>query len=153
MQRNTPISRVMTRDPESIKPEDNLERVRQIFEIHGFHHVPVLEHGKLVGIVSYNDYLQKIRDLVNGATGKTNVEDLLRGVLVKDMMTPEVFTLQQDDTLETAVQIFHTHQFHALPVIDPERHLVGILTTNDLMRVLEVMIAPEKSYVEDGNDG
>jgi acetoin utilization protein AcuB len=73
---------------------------------------------------------------------------LLQETLVEEVMTKDVYSLRTDDTLETAVQLFHTHQFHALPVVDEAGHLMGIITTSDLMKVLEEIIAPEKSYNE-----
>jgi CBS-domain-containing membrane protein len=63
-------------------------------------------------------------------------------------MTCEVYSLRSDDTLETAIKLFYTHQFHALPVVDDAGHLMGIVTTSDLMKVLEEIIAPEKSFNE-----
>lgn len=46
MQSTTPISRIMTRKPETVKPSDTMEDVRRIFEKRGFHHIPVLDQGK-----------------------------------------------------------------------------------------------------------
>ncbi|MBL7828413.1 MAG: CBS domain-containing protein [Saprospiraceae bacterium] len=148
MQQNTPISGIMTRKPEFAAPADTLDRIREIFETHGFHHIPVVENGKLAGIVSYNDYVDSIRNLFSNITDPEQINKGLNTTLVKDIMTSEVHSLLQTDTLGKAVQIFHTYQFHALPVVDEQQNLVGILTTNDLMKVLEVLIAPEKSYTD-----
>lgn len=149
IQRNTPISGIMTQHPACVAPEDNLEKVRAIFEKHAFHHVPVVESGILTGIVSYTDYLQTIQDIASEPQSRQNAVRILSERKVLDVMTREVWFLKLDDTLDKAVQIFQTHQFHALPVVDESKKLMGILTTNDLMRVLEVLIAPEKSFVED----
>ena len=148
MKRDTPIAGIMTREPRYVKPGDSLEFVRHIFEEYGFHHVPVAESGKLTGIVSYNDYLRVLRNLLHESHEPKAVTRFLQETSVSAVMTCEVYSLRSDDTLETAIKLFYTHQFHALPVVDDAGHLMGIVTTSDLMKVLEEIIAPEKSYNE-----
>jgi CBS domain-containing protein len=148
MKRDTPIAGIMTREPRYVKPGDSLEFVRHIFEEYGFHHVPVAESGKLTGIVSYNDYLRVLRNLLHESHEPKAVTRFLQETSVREVMTCEVYSLRSDDTLETAIKLFYTHQFHALPVVDDAGHLMGIVTTSDLMKVLEEIIAPEKSYNE-----
>ena len=151
MQRNLPISTIMTRKIECVTPEDKLERVREILEKHSFHHIPVVEKGKLVGIVSYTDYLRVIREVFSADGEPRANQQLFDTMPVKDMMTPDPLCLHPADTLETVVQIFKENQFHALPVAEADHKLVGILTTYDLMKVMEEMLAPEVSYTEDQN--
>lgn len=52
----------MSRKPVTVAPLDNLETVHDIFATHGFHHIPVVEGDQLVGLVSYTDYLQVVRN-------------------------------------------------------------------------------------------
>lgn len=139
MQADTPISRIMTRKPETVSPTDTMEVVRKIFEKHGFHHIPVMEDGKLVGLVSYTDYLQLIRAVFDNNQETRLNEQVLNATVVRDIMTKSLLCLSPDDSTETALRIFKANQFHSLPVIDDQNHLVGIITTYDLMRVLESM--------------
>ena len=148
MQRNLPISSIMTRKIESVGPEDKLERVRQILEQHAFHHIPVVVKGHLVGIVSYTDYLRTIREVFSDDRDQRAVSQVFDTILVKEVMTPDPLSLNPADTLETVIQIFKENRFHALPVMESDGRLVGILTTYDLMKVMEEMIAPELSYTE-----
>ena len=137
MQASTPISRIMTRKPETVKPSDTMEAVRKIFEKRGFHHIPVVEGERLVGLVSYSDYLQLIRTVFdNGQETRVN-EKVLNATLAKDVMTESLLCLSPTDTTEMALRVFKANQFHSLPVVDDKGHLVGIVTTYDLMRVLE----------------
>lgn len=137
MQADTPISRIMTRKPETVTPTDTMEVVRLIFEKHGFHHIPVVDDGKLVGLVSYTDYLQLIRSVFDNKQEIRANEKVLNAVVVKDVMTKSLLCLSADDSTETALRLFKANQFHSLPVIDDKNRLVGIVTTYDLMRVLE----------------
>lgn len=137
MQANTPISRIMTRKPETVKPADTMEAVRKIFEKRGFHHIPVVDGERLVGLVSYTDYLQLIRTVFDNSQETRINEKVLNATLVKDVMTQSLLCLSPTDTTEAALRVFKANQFHSLPVVDDKGHLVGIVTTYDLMRVLE----------------
>lgn len=146
MQNTTPISKIMTRKPATLAPEDTLETVRSIFEKHGFHHIPVVEHDKLAGIISYTDYLRVIRDLYGNVTEQRANERLLHTLLVKEVMTEHLVCLSPSDTVEDALRIFKTNHFHAVPVVEGDRRLVGILSTYDLIRMLERVLAPEIDF-------
>lgn len=146
MRSTTLIEDIMTRKPSTVTPLDNLDTVRKIFEKHGFHHVPVVEDGKLIGIVSYTDYLRIISELFSGITTRSNSQTGLNNMLVKDLMTEQVVCLSPTNTVEDALSIFNSHQFHAMPVVEGNRRLVGILSTYDLMKVLEKIMGSEIDY-------
>ena len=148
MQATTPVSRIMTRKPETVKPSDTMEDVRKIFEKRGFHHIPVVEDGALVGLVSYTDYLQLIRSVFDNNQETRLNEKVLHATLVQDVMTKSLLCLSNDDSAETALRIFKANQFHSLPVVDDKNHLVGIVTTYDLMRVLESVFVEQRDTVE-----
>ena len=63
MDSSKPVSTIMTRTLVVIKPNDPIEVVHNLFEKNNFHHMPVVDHNKLVGIVSKTDYL-KIRHML-----------------------------------------------------------------------------------------
>ncbi|MBY0309388.1 MAG: CBS domain-containing protein, partial [Phycisphaerales bacterium] len=58
------IDNVMTTDLVTVKPEDTLGEVREIFDTHRFHHLLVIEHGKVVGIISDRDLLKHLSPFV-----------------------------------------------------------------------------------------
>ncbi|MCC6459039.1 MAG: CBS domain-containing protein [Saprospiraceae bacterium] len=149
MQATTPISRIMTRKPEVVKPSDTMEEVRQIFEKRGFHHIPVVSDSKLVGLVSYTDYLSLIRDVFDNPQDERTNEKVLHALKVEEVMTKHLLCLNHMDTVETALRIFKANQFHSLPVVDDRQHLVGIITTYDLMKVLEKVFMEYADAVED----
>lgn len=146
MQNTTPISRIMTRKPATVTPEDNLETVRILLEKHGFHHIPVVEAGKLAGIVSYTDYLRIVGEVYGAAQAGNPNEHPLKSIAVKTVMTEHPVCLSPTDTVEDALKIFKTNHFHAIPVIEGERRLVGILSTHDLIKLLERVLAPEIDF-------
>lgn len=136
----------MTRKPVTVRPNDNLEKVRSLFEQQGFHHVPVVDEGRLAGIVSYTDYLRVISEVFGNQQEQRTNQRLLQAVLVSEIMTTDVTCLSPDDTVDEALRVFNANNFHALPVVEGNRHLVGILSTFDLIKMLEQILSPEIDY-------
>jgi acetoin utilization protein AcuB len=145
MLQHRPVSEFMTQRVTTIGPSEKLEALRQLLESGGFHHVPVMEEGRLVGMVSYTDYLQVIG--THFQAGEDREESLIKlhSLRVWDMMTKDPITLRPNDTLEKALRLFRQHSFHSLPVTDNDGHLLGLLTTTDVMKSLEGALAPEGS--------
>jgi CBS domain-containing protein len=76
--KQTPVSQVMTRNPVTVTPEDRLEGCMGLMAARGFRHLPVLDAGKLVGVISIGDVVKDIiRDL------EENVGDLM-GYILRD---------------------------------------------------------------------
>ena len=120
---NQPISSIMTHDVVSISPKQNLSAARDlIFEKH-FHHLPVVEDGRLMGIITSFD-LMKL-DLKFEEYDK---------FIVEEVMTKRVVTLEPKEKIGAAAQIFLRHLFHGLPIVDENRNLLGIVTTHDILK-------------------
>jgi CBS domain-containing protein len=74
--KQTPVSQVMTRNPVTVKPADPLEGCMAMMASRGFRHLPVLDAGKVVGVVSIGDVVKDvIRDL------ELNVVELTRYIM------------------------------------------------------------------------
>lgn len=132
----TAIRQIMTSPVISVQPDANMEEIKEIFETQGIHHIPVILDKKVVGIVSKGDYfrLQHHLTFFNTKTSTHFNQDLMRSMLVEEIMTKQVATLHQNDSLAIAAAIFRPNLFHAIPILDDERCLVGILTTYDLIQ-------------------
>lgn len=131
-----PVSQVMTTEVVTVRPDDTMELVHRIFHTSEIHHLPVVdEDGKVVGIISKSDYYSisnafplfrpDLRDAAN--------ERLFRSLLVDDVMTRQVATLFPDDSITVAAGFFKENLFHAIPIVDKQGKLLGILTTFDLL--------------------
>ena len=126
----------MTRNVISTTLETSLEQVKLIFTENEFHHLPVLDaDGRVLGILSKSD-LALVQDWSNlrdpGYRKKENIF-LLKKNKVKNIMQGNVMTVQEDTSLNKCVDILKENYFHALPVVDNEERLVGMLTMYDLM--------------------
>lgn len=126
--RNTFIDRVMTTDPVSIRPKDSVAKARRLLEAGGIHHLPVVDEGSLVGMVSTADLL-KLYML-------DNMRDLESRTPVDQIMASDPMTLDVGSTLRDAAQMLTAGTFHALPVVDGRGHLAGIVTSTDMVMYL-----------------
>ena len=92
-------------------------------------------HGKLLGIVTRSD----VRQAEPSEATTLNVWEmnyLLAKLQLKDIMTADPFNVQADDTIKTAATLMHKNKIGALPVLDDEKRVIGILTESDVFRVL-----------------
>ncbi|MEE3718899.1 chloride channel protein [Tumidithrix elongata RA019] len=123
---------VMQRRVETLSSQLSLEEALQAFSQSSHRGFPVLEKGKLVGILTQKDI--------------SNVSERgLRGdCTVADVMTPEPFTTSPDDTLAHVVHLLDRHNLSSLPVIEGRR-LVGIITRSDIIRVEAAHLSGEEN--------
>jgi acetoin utilization protein AcuB len=119
------VGRRMKRDPETVASDAPLTRAADLMRRFGFNHLPVVEGGRLVGILSDTDLRNAfLASEGKGADGKA--------LLVRDVMREEVWSVTPEDSLEDALLIISRQRFGALPVLSGDR-LVGIITKIDLL--------------------
>jgi len=121
----------MSTDLVTVNPEANLREVKEIFDTHTFHHLPVVHFRKIVGIVSRTDMDRFVGGLKKG----NGASELLETTRVEEIMTKGLGKLEPDDRINVALEIFSKNWFHALPVVQNDE-LVGIVTTQDIIRTL-----------------
>lgn len=122
----------MTRTLTVIKPTDPIDQVHHLFEENTFHHIPVVDHNKLVGIISKTDYLKIRHMLATTWSGETICQDMYKDMVAEDIMTREPLIIEPADTIGLAADIFRANALHALPVVE-DGELVGIVTSHDLL--------------------
>ncbi|MEL7221578.1 MAG: CBS domain-containing protein [Bacteroidota bacterium] len=131
------IEEVMITNPVCVALKDLMTVVDQLFKKNTFHHLPVVdEEGVLVGIISKVEYfsLKDSFSLLRPNKSRDVNERLLSSLLVKDVMKKSPIVLNADDTLIDAALIFDENKFHALPSVEEDDRLIGIITPHDLIR-------------------
>ena len=123
--RDFPIDRIMTPDPATVGPQDSVVEAQRNLSNHFIHHLPVVEGGRLVGMVSSSDLL-KLHLLDDHLT-------LRMQATVGQIMETNVVVIDRDATLRDAAEKLCMGGFHALPVVDRRKRLVGIVTSSDLI--------------------
>jgi acetoin utilization protein AcuB len=123
----------MSVDPVTVAPNDSLQRVVELLRRRDIRAVPVVEDGKLIGIVTDRDVRQ-----VAPAYPLFRDEDEIRryteNLTVTAAMTADPMTVAVDTPLVEAAKVLETYRISSLPVLDRHR-LVGILSVTDLLRV------------------
>jgi acetoin utilization protein AcuB len=140
-----PIKSIMTTDIVSIAKNDPVKKVEEIFNEYKFHHIPVVESGKIVGMVSKSDY-QFFKRGFNDDRSDLRIDSFrLRTHKVKEIMTTGLATLEPDDKINIALEIFKENLFHAIPITENEK-LVGIVSTLDIIKHLADDVETVKKY-------
>lgn len=126
------VQKWMTPDPIAATPTTSLAEALGLTRSRRIRHLPVVEHGGLVGIVSD-------RDIRLAMPSPLEVEDadrlaFLERMRVESIMIREVITAGLNDTVEDAARLFRRHAIGSLPVVDARGGLLGILTESDILR-------------------
>jgi len=122
----------MTRDPDTVGPNDSLERVVELLRRRDIRSVPVLEDGRLIGIVTDRD----VRQVAPGyplLRDEQEIHRYMRHLTVTAAMTADPLTIAPDAPLTDAAKVLETYRISSLPVVEGIE-LVGIVTVTDLLR-------------------
>ena len=135
MIRKAPISTIMTENVVTLKKDDNLEIAERLFKKHKIRHIPVVTGNVIIGMLSFTDLLRiSFADAVD-------IEDEEVETMVYDMFTIEqvmkknLVTVTPSSSIKDVAEILAEKEFHALPVVNRNK-LVGIVTTTDLIKYL-----------------
>ncbi len=141
-----PVSSIMTKKVIAIGPEDDLFLVKEIFAKNNIHHLPVVRHDTLLGIISKTDFDVYYKSLSRHFEDRFINETLLHVHRAKEIMTEKLAKLESTDRINVALEVFKLNRFHALPVVD-NGELVGILTTHDIIKALANEVLHDSDYV------
>jgi acetoin utilization protein AcuB len=125
----------MTRDVITITPDTSLFEARRLMTEKRIRRLPVLDHAKLVGLVTLGD----VRSAEPSAASTLSVwemNNLLAKLKVSEIMTREPVTISQEATISTVAEIMLEKKFSGLPVVDEAGKLVGIITESDIFRLV-----------------
>ena len=130
-----PVSDIMTTHPHTLDIGDSLELARAKFEKQKIRHLPVVQGDKLLGILSLTDILRLSFGTKFGPNQYDADEAIFEMLSIDQVMKHKPRTVSPTNTLREVGEILSKEEFHALPVVDGDR-LVGIVTTTDVIRYL-----------------
>jgi acetoin utilization protein AcuB len=128
-----PVKDWMSPDLVTIEEDTSIMKASKIMKQNDIQHLPVMRQGRLAGIVSD-------RDLKEATPSKATALDihelyyLLDKVTVKSLMPKELFIITPGETVEKAAAVMLKHHISALPVVDAQGTLAGIITKGDIFR-------------------
>ena len=120
------ISRYMTRQPWTIRRDATMSDAHRMMRGHWIRHLPVLEDGALVGIVTERD-LHLMETLPDADPDHVTVEDA---------MSAEVYGVSPDDPVDGVVETMASRKFGSVVVVNHTGVVEGIFTTIDALQVL-----------------
>lgn len=129
----TPVAKIMSAKLQTVGPNDNLEKVKAIFDEHNIHHIPVVRYKEIIGLISSADFNAFLHGFAKDDMDKLTEQTRLRACQAEEIMTSGLAKIESTDTLSTVLGVFLENRFHALPVVDGDE-LVGIVTTFDIIR-------------------
>ncbi len=133
------VNDLMTAVPDTVTPSTPLRTVISIMKTRGYRQIPVLDNGKLVGIVTDRD----IRLIMNSPVvlhDRTQDEELLTRVTAESCMTPNPVSVTPEMPAYRAAEMLSMYKFGALPVVESDT-LVGIITTTDFLNYFSASTA------------
>jgi len=120
----------MTREPVTIAPDEPIAEAARVMKERGFRRLPVMDNGRLAGLVTYRNILEAQPSSVS-TLSVHEARYLVAKLKVSDVMRKNPITVSPDDDVLTALMEGHKKGIGAYPVLD-NGHLVGIVTATDL---------------------
>ncbi|MDP2713873.1 CBS domain-containing protein [Rheinheimera sp.] len=112
----------------------SLASLRDVFAKARFQHVPVVDSSnRLVGIVSVKDYFRELSPVMDSAT-EPAIGLLIRSRKVHHVMVSPVITITETSTVKQAAALLLQHNISCLPVVDGQKHLLGLVSWKDILR-------------------
>ena len=126
----------MTPDPITVGLNTSLPEIHQIMVSEEIRRLPVVdENGRLIGIVTLGD----VRGAQPSPATSLSIWEmnyLLSSLDVEKIMTPDPITVTPDQTVGEAARIMLENRISGLPVVEPDGHLVGIITESDIFSMV-----------------
>jgi CBS domain-containing membrane protein len=132
------VADIMTKDVLFLQEEDNLSQIGQTMERFSLRHLPVVDRGRLVGLVTHRDVLRlAVSELSdNDQFRQERQRRLVENTFVAKIMTRRPRTVFPDTPVLEAAEILVESKFGCLPVVDSQGNLVGIVTEHDFLKLL-----------------
>ena len=135
MKKGTQILEIMSTEVITLNQEDSLDTAEMIFKTNNIRHIPVVKEDAIIGMLSYTDLLR-----ISFADAVYDDEETIDTIVynmftIEQVMAKKLVSVSSTTTIKKVAEILSKKEFHAIPVIDHEK-LVGIVTTTDLINYL-----------------
>ena len=121
---------IMTKDPRTVPSTIEISKVVLLLQNVEYHHVPVVDDTRLVGILSDRDIAQYI----SRQFAEPEPDKAPSLVPVSEIMTTDIMTVDKGASIDCASILLLEHHISCLPVVDDDNHLEGIITWKDILR-------------------
>jgi CBS domain-containing protein len=129
------VKEIMMGSPVTLGPNDSLDLASDVISLGRIRHIPVLDKGRLVGLLSERDLMGAAANRIFGLKQK-NRSALLKNVPIKEVMKKRVLTMGPDTPIKEAARMMAEKKIGCVPVLSAGI-LVGLVTTTDILRYVE----------------
>ena len=126
-----PVSKWMTKKVLTVELVDSIAQARRVMAKHRVNQLPVLDDGKLVGIVTDRDIRDAYPTSMVINRGK-EIDRFAETYTVEEVISYNLLTVEPTTPLASAVRLLRSHRIGSLPVVD-KGELVGIITRSDIL--------------------
>lgn len=135
---NEEVRKIMTTHPVVVSPLDLIDDVTDMMIDKGLQQLPVVEDGKLVGMITTYDLWQHERKQKDD-----------QGKFIKDIMSARIIRITPKDKVGTAAELFMDKRFKTLPVVNLRNELKGVVTAFDVLKHVLIEEYPRPILYED----
>jgi len=128
------VKDAMLKDVVAVSPEMTMGEVEALFEEYDYYSFPVIDEGKLVGIVTKLDFLKHF--IFTPSSIIPQYDRLLKDK-IRDIMNRKVFTVSTDTPLTRVLELMVETRIRSFPVVDAENQLLGVISREDIMKMLK----------------
>ena len=126
----------MTQNLVTLDPYASLTSALEAMVENELRHVPVVERGRLAGIVTWTDVLASRAADPSRRQPRSEATDDLDAITVSVAMTADPITVRANETLGYAAEIMLEHKIGCLPVLHADRELIGLVTESNIFRAI-----------------
>jgi CBS domain-containing protein len=134
MRPDEPVSRIMTEAVVAIEASRPVSEVLDCFLQYSIHHLPVVRNGKLAGMLGSADVMKLEFFVPKSATDRSRFLD--ERLTIDQLIGQPAVSLKGTTSLNDAAERLIEAGVHAAPVVDDADHVIGIVTTTDIIRSL-----------------
>lgn len=135
---------LMTKAPITAGPSLSLYDAYVLMYENEIRRLPVIQHGKLAGIVTLGDIQRALS--ASSAGGETTAALHASTLCIGDVMSPDPITVGPSDTIQDAAEQMLENQVSGLPVVEDDR-VVGIVTESDIFRLVVTSWSEERALL------
>jgi acetoin utilization protein AcuB len=129
------VADILTTTPITVGLDDNLAKIKRIFDTHAFHHLLVVAEGELFGVISDRDVLRAVSPFVDSPSERAMDAATMKRH-AHQIMTRKPVTATGDEPVDVAARRMLEANVSCLPVVDEKDQVIGIITWHDLLRAL-----------------
>jgi CBS domain-containing protein len=126
---------IMMGSPVTLTPDDTLDLANDVISLGRIRHIPVMDGGQLVGLLSERDLIGAAANRIFGLKQKSR-SALLKAELIKNVMKKRVVTVAPETPIKELASLMAEKKIGCVPVVD-NGTLVGLITTTNVLRYLE----------------